>query len=385
MKKEISLYIHIPFCVRKCLYCDFLSAPADEKERERYTELLLREIAVRGRKYGDYQVKTIYIGGGTPSLLPGSRIYQILTQVYRCFQVEKDCEISLEANPGTVTYEKLSAWRQAGVNRLSLGLQSLQDKELRALGRIHDSKDFFDTYEMIIESGFNNINIDLMSGIPEQNLDSYRDTLKKVVKLRPAPKHISAYGLIVEEGTPFYENTPPLPDEECEREMYALTEEFLSKYGYYRYEISNYALPGYECRHNIVYWRRGNYLGLGLGAASLVENVRFRNTRDMMKYEKTVTESCEDAEERQILSVREQMEEFMFLGLRMTGGVSCNEFFTCFGTDIDQVYPGIVEDFCKKGLLWQRTDDATGEKRIGLSPYGLDVSNYVMAEFLLTV
>lgn len=377
MKKEISLYIHIPFCVRKCLYCDFLSAPAKEAQISRYVELLVKEIAVRGREYGDYRVKTVYIGGGTPSLLSGGCILQIMTQVYRCFEVEKNCEVSLEANPGTVTYEKLTAWREAGVNRISLGLQSLQDGELKALGRIHDSSTFFATYRMVVESGFNNINIDLMSGIPGQSLESYKDTLKKVVKLAPGPKHISAYSLIVEEGTPFYENTPQLPDEECDREMYALTDEFLSQYGYCRYEISNYALPGYECRHNIVYWRRGNYLGLGLGAASLVENVRFCNARKIEDYGKI--------EEKQILSRKEQMEEFMFLGLRMTEGVSYGEFSACFGADIDLIYPGTVELFRQKGLLWQRINEETGEKRIGLTAYGMDVSNYVMAEFLLTV
>lgn len=379
MGRALGLYIHIPFCVRKCLYCDFLSAPAGEKEMEHYVGILCGEIEREGGKYADYSVKTIYIGGGTPSLLSGEGIWRILSLVYQCFHVEKECEISIEANPGTVTYEKLEAWRRAGVNRVSLGVQSLQDKELKALGRIHDSKAFFDTYRMVVESGFNNINIDLMFGIPEQTPGSYADTLEKVMELCQRPNHISAYGLIVEEGTPFYENTPTLPDEDCEREMYALTEDFLSKYGYRRYEISNYALPGYECRHNMIYWRRGNYLGLGLGAASLIENVRFRNSRDIIKYEGMLRE------EEQVLSVEEQMEEFMFLGLRMTDGISPDKFFETFGTPIDKVYPGIVEDFCKKGLLRQQRDDRTGEKRINLTTYGLDVSNYVMAEFLLTV
>lgn len=398
--RRLGLYIHIPFCVQKCLYCDFLSAPAGEGERERYVEALCREIVREGKTYADYTVRTIYIGGGTPSLLAGERILHILTLVYQCFRVEMDCEISLEANPGTVTADKLKDWRRAGINRISLGVQSLQDEELKALGRIHDSQTFLDTYKMVVESGFNNINIDLMSGIPGQSPDSYRDTLEKVVTLNKRPAHISAYGLIIEEGTPFFENTPQLPDEDCEREMYALTGEFLAKFGYCRYEISNYAFPGYECRHNIGYWRRENYLGLGAGAASLIENVRFRNLRDIGGYEQMQELPSESGqgqgkvlperggmfhEERQVLSKAEQMEEFMFLGLRMTKGVSREEFSEAFGTAMDEVYPGIVENFCKKGLLREQKDDKTGRTWISLTDYGMDISNYVMSDFLLTV
>lgn len=345
---------------------------------ERYVEVLCEEIKRESVNYGSYRVKTIYLGGGTPSLLLGEWTERILALLCRCFQVEEDCEISMEVNPGTVTQEKLNAWRRAGINRLSLGLQSAKDKELRALGRIHSSEDFFHTYDMVIESGFNNINVDLMSGIPEQSVASWRETLEQVARLTPGPGHISAYGLIVEEGTPFYENTPKLPDEDSEREMYRLTGELLGKYGYHRYEISNYALPGHECRHNLVYWRRGNYLGLGLGAASLIENVRFRNSGKMEDYEKA------RREEEQALSKEEQMEEFMFLGLRTTKGVSGREFLRLFGSTIDQIYPGIVEGFCGKGLLERKTDAETGEERIALTEYGMDVCNPVMAEFLLT-
>ncbi|MCM1136480.1 MAG: radical SAM family heme chaperone HemW [Clostridium sp.] len=388
-EKFLSLYLHIPFCRRKCLYCDFLSAPAGEKEMERYVELLCEEIRREGGNYSNYHIKTIYLGGGTPSLLFGVWIERILAYIRQYFQVDENCEISMEANPGTVTPEKLAAWRRAGINRLSLGLQSAKDNELRALGRIHDSKTFFQTYKMVIESGFNNVNVDLMSGIPEQSLASCRKTLEKVTGLAPRPTHISAYSLIVEEGTPFYENTPPLPDEDAEREMYQMVREFLEACGYRRYEISNYALPGYECRHNLVYWRRGNYLGFGVGAASLIENVRFRNPREIGKYREMVRglsdkEQGQLREEYQVLTAEEQMEEFMFLGLRTVKGVSCGEFQQLFGKSIAQVYPGIVEDFCRKGLLTRRREPGTGEERISLTAYGMDVSNLVMAEFLLT-
>ncbi|MDD6490871.1 MAG: radical SAM family heme chaperone HemW [Firmicutes bacterium] len=389
--ESISIYIHIPFCVRKCLYCDFLSSPAENQEMEDYIEALCCEIAEQGSSYVNYTVQTIFIGGGTPSILPGKCIEQILETVFKCYHVGQECEISMEVNPGTVTSDKLISWKRAGINRLSIGLQSAVDKELKLLGRIHTFQDFLNTYGQTVKTGFNNINIDLMSAIPEQSLSSYQYTLERITGLVPPPTHISSYSLIVEEGTPFYENPPELPDEDCEREMYKITGDFLKTMGYQQYEISNYARPGFECRHNQVYWKRGNYVGFGIGAASMVENVRFKNTENLGSYvnyycgqdaegqkEKTIRECV------QKLSLEEQMEEFMFLGLRMIRGISEESFREQFGKTIEQVYPGIVEDFCKKGLLRRKTDPETGEKRIALTSRGIDVSNLVMAEFLLT-
>lgn len=378
--KELSIYIHIPFCIRKCLYCDFLSAPSNEKEMEQYTEALCREIIQESDSYVNYTVPTIFIGGGTPSILSGKWIEQILRVVYEHYRIGQNCEISIEANPGTITLEKLKCWRRAGINRLSIGLQSVIDHELKALGRIHSSREFFQAYEMAVKSGFNNINVDLMSAIPGQNLESYQETLRKVTGLNPSPVHISAYSLIVEEGTPFYENTPELPDEDVEREMYKITNDILSDQGYIQYEISNYAKPGYQCRHNQVYWRRGNYVGFGIGAASMVDNVRYSNTRDIKSY---INHFGSIKENIQKLSMKEQMEEFMFLGLRMMDGVSEEEFLKTFGSSIDWIYPGIVESFCRKGLLKRERNQGTGEHRIFLTRRGIDVSNIVMAEFLL--
>lgn len=396
MDKRLSIYIHIPFCVRKCLYCDFLSFPSDEKGMDRYVEALCKEIVWESKSYVNYTVPTIFIGGGTPSLLPGEKTEKLLRTVYEHYHVEENCEISMEANPGTITPEKLECWRRAGINRLSVGLQSGDDKELKALGRIHSSADFFQAYEEIIKFGFNNINVDLMSAIPGQDMESWKETLNKVLALNPPPVHISAYSLIIEEGTPFYENTPELPDEDTECEMYKITNDILCAHGYRQYEISNYAKPGYECRHNQVYWRRGNYVGFGLGAASMVENVRFSNTSSMDSYVNYYADvGCENMTDNgrlesiikqdvKKLSIEEQMEEFMFLGLRMTSGVSEEEFFREFGKCIYEVYPKIVEDFCEKGLLKRSIDKETGEHRIFLTRYGIDVSNIVMAEFLLT-
>lgn len=386
MKKNLSIYIHIPFCVRKCLYCDFLSAPADQETMEQYVNALCREIIRKSSICKEYTITTVFIGGGTPSILPGEWIEKIIGTVRENYHMDMECEISIEANPGTITPDKLKYWRRAGVNRLSIGLQSARNDELKALGRIHSFEDFLYTYEIIIKSGFNNINIDLMSAIPKQTSVSWQETLKAVCSLNPPPVHISAYSLIVEENTPFYENTPELPEEDEERNIYKITYDILSKLGYVQYEISNYAMPGYACRHNQVYWRRGNYLGFGIGAASMVENVRFSNIRELGSYISLCENGLETVEKSSInhLSEKEQMEEFMFLGLRMTEGICEEEFCKAFGRTIESVYPGIVEDFCKKGLLKRRADEKAGEHRIMLTRYGIDVSNVVMAEFLLS-
>lgn len=380
MNKELSIYIHIPFCVRKCLYCDFLSAPASKEVRARYVDRLIKEIQEESENYVNYKVKTIYIGGGTPSLLEPDQIVGIMNALRKNYLLEEECEISMEVNPGTCSQERADAWKDFGINRVSIGLQSLDEKELRALGRIHSADDFFQTYEKVIKTGFNNINIDLMTAIPGQTMESCSRTIQAVTALKPAPVHISAYSLIVEEGTPFFENTPVLPDEDTEREMYKITNDILFKAGYYRYEISNYAKSGFTCRHNQVYWQRGNYVGFGIGAASLVENVRFSNGKNLKSY----LENGPAKESRQVLSKQEQMEEFMFLGLRMTRGIKEKEFQKLFGRTVDQIYPGIVDKHVENGLLLRVFDIIEGEERIALTDRGIDVSNVVMADFLLT-
>ncbi|MCM1128049.1 MAG: radical SAM family heme chaperone HemW [Lachnospiraceae bacterium] len=379
MNKELSIYVHIPFCVQKCLYCDFLSAPASDGVRARYVEHLIQEIKEESQSYVNYKIKTIFLGGGTPSLLEPMQIAGIMRALGENYRLEPDCEISMEANPGTCSPERAAAWKNAGINRVSIGLQSLNNAELKALGRIHSAEDFYDTYEMLVKTGFNNINVDLMSAIPGQTMESLCDTIHRVTALKPAPAHISAYSLIIEEGTPFYEETPVLPEEDAEREMYKITNDMLFCAGYHRYEISNYAREGSECRHNKVYWQRGNYAGFGIGAASLVENVRFANGKDLKSY----LERGPVKENRQELSKEEQMEEFMFLGLRMMKGVSGEEFQRLFGKTIEQIYPGIVEKHIRNGLLRRYYDLEEKEERIALTETGIDVSNVVMADFLL--
>ena len=382
--KSLELYVHIPFCVRKCEYCDFLSAPAGADTQQEYVRNLLLEIEQKGVHCTDYEVITIFFGGGTPSILKAGWIADILDAIHRNFKVRKDAEITIECNPGTLTFEKLSIYKSAGINRISVGLQSASDAELRELGRIHTYEDFLKSYDLIRKKGFSNINIDLMAALPGQTLKSYEQTLRRVLALKP--EHISAYSLIIEEGTPFYEKYEAdellrekgekpqmLPSEETERLMYERTKELLLAHGYERYEISNYARRGYACRHNIGYWRRENYLGFGLGSASLLENERFHNTTDLTDY----LGGDYLAYEQEKLDKKSQMEEFMFLGLRMTDGISTECFRQTFGLTVELVYGPVLEQQIADQLL------RTEEGRIFLTERGLDVSNYVMAQFLL--
>lgn len=379
--ENISVYIHIPFCVRKCLYCDFLSGPASEASQKAYINALCEEIRSEAYKYEGFRVVSVFIGGGTPSVIDAEDIRRVLNTLRQSYRMAAECETTIEVNPGTATEDKLRIYRECGINRLSIGLQSAMNGELKALGRIHSYEDFLDTYEKAVKIGFSNINVDLMSAIPEQSLSSYRETLNRVLQLTPQPVHISAYSLIVEEGTPFYENTPKLPDEDTEREMYKITREILEEAGFHRYEISNYAKPGYECFHNKVYWTRGNYVGFGIGSASLVKNRRFHNITELESY---VNHIKEYATEIQSLTMEEQMEEFMFLGLRMMKGVSEQEFYENYHQRFEQVFPGVIAKYVKLGLLAAEVIDGTDFLQVRLTLQGIDVSNTIMADFLLT-
>lgn len=394
-KEELSLYIHIPFCVRKCGYCDFLSAPADEKARDRYVQALLMEIErYRGTETADRKIKTLYIGGGTPSTLSVKQLECIMQKIKCTFNFHGDMETSMEMNPGTASKEKCRALYQMGINRLSIGLQSTNDMELKTLGRIHSYEDFLNTYTWCREAGFQNINVDLMAALPYQTVESYTTGLRKIIRL--APEHISAYSLILEEGTPFYQKYNsgcyPLPDEEQERLMYRETEQILAQAGYERYEISNYAKKGYACRHNLVYWQGGDYLGLGLGSSSYMDGVRFHNTTDFITYVNQGTY----VEDREELSVQAKMEEFMFLGLRVMAGVSGTEFEKRFGKTMEDVYGDVLRKHEEEGLLQiERKEDRkeaaaaepakgkTNIEKVMLTTNGVDVSNYVFADFLL--
>lgn len=415
-KKSLELYVHIPFCERKCLYCDFLSFRADRDVQAEYMDQLRCEIAASGPWYAEHQVETVFIGGGTPSVLEPEQITLLMQAIRRSFAVAEDAEITIEANPGTLLSKKLPVYRAAGINRLSLGVQSACDEELKLLGRIHIYEDFLKAFQNARMAGFTNINVDLMSGIPGQTMSSWRNTLRKIIMLKP--EHISAYSLIVEDGTPFgdhygydgprkrtrgdlagapagrstepedwldewpdiLDGWPPLVDEETDRQMYHLTKSLLEEAGYERYEISNHAKRGYHCRHNIGYWTGVDYLGFGIGASSCVDGCRFSNEPDIQVYQEL--DLSLDGLDRlhgdiHVLSRREQMEEFMFLGLRMSKGVSNAAFVEAFGLHMDMVYKDVIGKLVEKGLLVQKGKD------IALTEWGMDVSNRVFSEFLL--
>ena len=382
--KELELYLHIPFCERKCAYCDFLSAPADLPVRISYIKKLQEEIAYYGSEFEEYQVSSIFLGGGTPTILEGYQLAAILETVKTYFRLVADAEITVECNPGTLTAGKAEKLVQAGFNRLSMGLQSADDRELQLLGRIHNFAQFLESYDLARKAGFENINVDLMSALPGQTLKSWQNTLQKVTALRP--EHISAYSLIIEEGTPFYERFAEderireegghprlLPEEAIERQMYELTQCFLHTKGYERYEISNYAKPGSECRHNCGYWTRKDYLGLGLGASSLVGHQRFQNTSDLKEY----LEQEYHHIHTETLDKKSEMEEFMFLGLRLMTGISRQQFEKTFQVTLDSVYGEVLRKLKSEQLI----EEVAGYVR--LTEYGIDVSNYVLSEFLL--
>lgn len=375
MKKALELYLHIPFCIRKCEYCDFLSGPVDERNRRTYLDALLRELAAVGPQAEDYEVTSVYIGGGTPSLLPGDWMEKLMAGVREGYCLAKDAEISMEANPGTLTKENLAGYRRAGINRLSLGCQSTDDAELKLLGRIHTWAQFQESFRMAREAGFTNLNVDLMSGLPGQHLASWEKSLETIARMEP--EHISAYSLIIEEGTPFSARKLDLPDEDTEYRMYEDVAAVLGKYGYYQYEISNYAKKDRNCRHNEGYWQRKDYLGLGLGAASLVGRERFTNTSDMSEYLENSGNLEKIRTDRETLTREDEMGEFMFLGLRMTKGVSKKDFQEYFGTSIEKIYGEVLEKYKKQGLLLEE------DGRVCLSRAGIHVSNAVMADFLL--
>jgi len=383
--KRLGIYVHIPFCAKKCNYCDFYSLASDEDEKKNYIEALKREIKEVAKKVStDYEVYTIYFGGGTPSIIKADYIKEVLDVIMSHFRLYEDDfypEITIECNPKTVDMDKLSIYKEAGINRISLGLQSTDNDELKLLGRIHTYEDFLESYELVRKSGFKNVNIDLMSAIPNQKTETYKKSLNEIIRLNP--EHISSYSLIIEEGTPFFkkysEDAPlfkDLPSEDEDREMYVLTAEKLGKAGYERYEISNYAKPGFYSRHNTSYWDRVPYLGFGVGASSFFEDERYKNMANLKEYiKKAGTEDIR--EEITKLSLNDAMSEFMFLGLRKIVGISKSEFKSNFTFYVEEIFGENIKKYINNKLLIDN-----GEF-LRLSDRGLDISNYVISDFLL--
>lgn len=428
--KEVGIYIHIPFCKRKCKYCDFLSGPVDESGREAYVaqlELELQSLCRCMQEKGE-RIRTVYFGGGTPSILKGDQIGRLMKIL--CDQgdlsqgvsqggripvetgdqrsrIPVETEVTLEMNPGTVDQEKLLQWKAAGINRLSMGMQSFQQGELELLGRIHTVEEGLEAFRMAREAGFQNISVDLMSGLPGQTLEAYRESLETLIALDP--EHISSYSLIIEEGTPFYDLYQDYwteEQEELDRTLYELTGKLLKEAGYHRYEISNYSKPGYESKHNSSYWQGIPYYGCGLGASSLIREgnqwYRTENEGDLDRYLQLNKEFMhrqlgtsavcrrmdaagflQDAETNSLyqhvegISRQAAMEEFMFLGLRMTGGIFKSEFTSRFSCDIHVVYGDVLEELAEDGLLVE------DERRVYLTERGLDLSNYCFSKFII--
>lgn len=379
MNNTLGIYVHIPFCISKCKYCDFLSAPADDSAKERYVDALISEIKESAKNLEKYTVDTVFFGGGTPSALTGKQTAHIMAAITSNYNMAPYVESTIECNPGTLTHSKVETYLDAGFNRMSLGLQSANDNELKALGRIHTAADFVDSYLLARNLGFTNINVDLMCALPYQTLDSFTATLRSAAGLKP--EHLSVYSLIVEEGTPMYDwvngsanGSRYLPTEDVERQMYYDTEGILKEYGYGRYEISNYCRPNYECKHNLRYWERKNYAGFGCGAASLIEEVRYNNVSDIEEY---IAGKGAVKVNEEHLTINDRMSEFMFLGLRKILGISKREFEDNFEKSYDEVYKEVTTKLIDEKLIIEDGD------RIYLTSYGIDVSNVAMAEFLL--
>lgn len=376
--EDLAIYIHIPFCQSKCYYCDFISFPNLDREIDFYINYLLREIENYENLLKHYNIKTIFIGGGTPSYLDAKYIYMILNSIYKKYNINKVEEITIEANPGTVDKEKLGIYKEAGINRISLGVQSLNDRLLKSIGRIHNSKDFYNTIEDIRKVGFQNINADLIFGLPGQSLRECEESLREIVKLDL--EHISYYALILEENTLLEkwhsEGKVVLPDEELEREMYYLGKDILKANGYRHYEISNFAKKGYESKHNLFYWQLKPYIGFGLSSHSNLNNKRFWNTTNLKEYYNYIDYGKFPVVGEEYINRETEIVEYLIMGLRLVDGIEKEEFFNRFNVPIEEIYGDVLIKHKNNGLLY------IDEKSVRFTSKGLDLSNQLYIDIL---
>lgn len=401
--KKLGLYIHIPFCIKKCKYCGFVSFDrCNETVWKAYFDALMNEIDIRAKEYSDYEIDTVFIGGGTPTIVPPEWIEKMLLMVKEKFNCADNQEITIESNPGTMTAQKLEIYRRAGINRLSIGVQSLNDDVLAAIGRIHDRKTFIDTYTKARSAGFDNINIDLMFSLPQQTDEIWESTLKEAIALRP--EHISFYSLQIEEGTEFYDmykkGILDIADDETDRARYHTAVKMLKEAGYKHYEISNAALEGYESQHNIKYWSLEEYLGIGIAAHSFTKERRFYNISDLEEYIRALSyneKSGNDVRENFYKYVTFEDEacmrddmifEYVFTGLRKTDGISLDDFKKRFGLTFGEYYAAKLDYIRKQiadGFMFLKNEygdcDTFDNGRLGLTLNGIDISNSIMAEF----
>lgn len=381
-KKRLGIYIHIPFCLSKCAYCDFNSAPApDSQSITRYVNALIAHMERYRAGAKLYEPNTVFIGGGTPTCIPPEELYRLIKAVRRNFHLTKDAEFSIEANPATVEFETLRRLNRLGVNRISFGLQSAHDNELKILGRRHNRQDFVRSFRMARDAGFQNINVDLMFGIPYQTMQSLLHTLRFVVRL--GPEHISLYDLKIEPGTKFYQNYDEirslLPDEDLDADMYLQAIEYLRQMGYAQYEISNFARPGRMCLHNLKYWNCEEYLGFGVSAHSYFNGNRFAFTPDREKYCRAIEVPGSPIRltvENETVEERERLGEYIMLRFRLTAGLDTREFIRRFGTSFDALYGHKLTRFLKGGYMSYHNG------RYALTPQGMFVSNYILSDIL---
>lgn len=383
-KQELGIYIHIPFCAKKCYYCDFVSYPNMKEKQKEYVEALKKEI--KSYDLQNYNITTIYIGGGTPSYIESKYIVEVLEYIKSKLNANEtkfeNMEITIEVNPGTVTKEKLLDYKKVGINRLSIGLQSTNDRLLKQIGRIHKYQDFLQTYNLARNVGFTNINIDLMLGLPNQSIKDLKESIEKVISLQP--EHVSIYSLIVEEGTKLYKQIETgelqLPEEELERKMYWYTKSKLELAGYKHYEISNYAKPKRESKHNSNCWEQKQYVGIGASAHSYLDNIRYCNVSNLKEYISNMENVEADFEEKYIVNERQNLEdrknEFMLLGLRKIDGVSIAMFKEKYVENPIFRYRNSLEKLVNEGLVLIDGD------MIKLTNKGLDLANIVWEEFI---
>ncbi|MDI6601691.1 MAG: radical SAM family heme chaperone HemW [Thermoanaerobacteraceae bacterium] len=371
-----GLYVHIPFCKRKCLYCDFNSYPSKEYLIDNYIDAVLKEAVYYNGEVRN--ITTVFIGGGTPTVLSPGQLSRLINGIVYTFEIRDNVEITIEANPGTLDKEKLSVLRQAGVNRLSLGVQSMDDRLLKKLGRIHSVQDFVENFEEARYLGFDNINVDLMFGLPGQAMEDWTDTINKILTLNP--EHISCYGLMIEEDTPYYKLYKKgellLPDDDTEREMYWKAVKMLESHGYIHYEISNFAKRDYECRHNLKYWKDKQYIGLGAGAHSYYKGYRYANELFPEKYIEAIDSGNRAFVQKEYIDKKSEMEEYVFMGLRLMEGIKIEDFENRFGVSPYNIYGESIDKLIKLGLIELQED------MIYLTERGIDLSNQVFMEFM---
>lgn len=374
----LGLYIHVPFCAQKCYYCDFNSYKIKSNEKEAYLINIEKEMKFYKEEFKDKYFDTVFFGGGTPSILKIDELRKLVNYMFENFNIKKDAEITIECNPGTINKEKLKAIKEMGINRLSIGLQATQNYHLKSIGRIHTYEEFEKNYYDAIDVGLTNINVDLMYALPNQKEEEWKETLDKIIKLNPS--HISAYSLILEEGTKLYDmyenNEFNLLDEDTDIDMYEYTINTLKKYGYNQYEISNYAKKGKECKHNVIYWKCDNYLGLGPGASGYINDVRYSNIEDLNEYNNKINQNIKPISEENKLSEKDKIEEFIFMGLRMNEGINLEVFKERFKIDFYELYKDVLDKLLERELI------KLDKFNLSLTQKGREISNSVFIEFI---